>query len=95
MDNFYEWFVGFTHAEGSFYFTKKGNNYYTFIFKIGLHLDDISTLKLIKDKLAFGRVAVEKSKAVCFYSVTKLSDIKSIINIFNSYPLNSTKILNL
>ena len=93
MEKFFEWFVGFTDAEGLFFFTKQGN-YYRFIFKIGLHSDDIATLQWIKDMLGFGKVVVEKFKAVCFYNVTKLEEIKLIINIFDRHPLKSTKLLN-
>ena len=93
MEKFFEWFVGFTDAEGSFLFTKQGN-YYRFIFKISLHLDDIDTLQWIKDMLGFGKVVVEKSKAVCLYNVTKLEEMKLIINIFDRHPLKSTKLLN-
>jgi len=91
--NFYEWFVGFTDGEGSFFFTKQGN-YYRFIFRIGLHIDDLATLQGIKDMLGFGSVEIEKSRPACFYTVTKLKEIQLIINLLDKYPLKSTKLLN-
>ena len=94
MEKFYEWFVGFTDGEGSFLLNKQGKNNYIFIFKINLHIDDISVLQFIRDTLGFGKVVMEISRPVGTFIVTKLEDIQLILNIFYSYPLNSTKLLN-
>jgi len=46
----------------------------------------------IRDSLGLGSVIVKDS--VCIYSVNKREEIKAIIEVFNKYPLNSTKFLN-
>ena len=54
--NFDSWIAGFSDAESSLIIVSKqdskGNiNRYTFMFVIGLHLDDYEALKYIKNKL--------------------------------------------
>ena len=44
--------------------------------------------------LGLGKVVKDKSRAMCYYKVSRLDDIREIIKIFDSYSLNSTKILN-
>lgn len=90
--NFYEWFGGFTDAEGTFYFKKQNNLHYVFIYQITLHVDDVDVLTLIKDTLGLGKITI--SKSVCAYTINKQEEIKEIIKIFTKYPLNSTKRLN-
>jgi hypothetical protein len=52
-------------------------------------LDDVNALNYIKDKLGFGKVySFEKAS---YYNVTKKEDIIKLINIFETYTLNSTK----
>jgi len=100
LDNeFFKWFSGFTDAEGSFLIVAlpKGSHgkwnfpsaRFSFKFSIGLHLDDVNALNYIKDKLGFGKVySFEKAS---YYNVTKKEDIIKLINIFETYTLNSTK----
>ena len=88
---FYEWFSGFTDAEGNFIILPIPKCL-VFKFSIGLHIDDLHVLNHIKDKLGFGIVYVHKR--TCFYTVTKKEDILKIISIFDIYTLNSSKILD-
>lgn len=91
--NFIEWFVGFSDGEGSFGFIKsKSKNTYVFSFRILLHIDDLEVLNYIKDNLGLGKVS-SRGK-ICVLVVSKLSEIKSIIEIFELRPLNTTKHLN-
>lgn len=90
--DFLEWFRGFTDAESSFVVRKVGDKYYLFYLLINLHPDDVNTLIHIKETLAFGDVKVNGRLAVL--RVNKQEDIKLIIEIFNEFPLNTTKHLN-
>lgn len=90
--DFLEWFRGFTDAEGSFVVRKVGDKYYLFSLLINLHPDDVNTLIHIKETLGFGDVKVNGRLAVL--RVNKQEDIKLIIEIFNEFPLNTTKHLN-
>jgi len=93
--NFYEWFSGVTDGEGNFIFRKSSEgNSYIFEFRIAVHIDDIRMLYFIRDTLKLGKVIIDKSRAICYYRISTLKEIQEIINIFNKYSLNSTKILN-
>ena len=65
---------------------------FSFRFSIGLHIDDLNVLNYIKDKLGFGKVY--SSDNTCYFNVTKKEDILKLINIFDTYLLNSTKRFN-
>lgn len=88
---FYNWFSGFTDAEGNFIILTLPIGF-TFKFSIGLHIDDLHVLNYIKDKLGFGSVYAYKTN--CYYNVTKKEDILKIISIFDEYTLNSSKRLD-
>ena len=57
---FYKWFAGLTDAEGSFGIFTQSKVFY-FKFTIGFHIDDLPALKLIKNKLGFGRIYTNKN----------------------------------
>jgi cytochrome c oxidase subunit 3 len=92
---FLEWFSGFTDAEGNFNITLRklnGNNYTSVMltFQIGLHIDDLSLLEYIRDKLNCGHISISGSK--CNYFVNdKTSLIQIILPIFKFIKLNSSK----
>lgn len=88
---FLEWFAGFTDAEGNFMILATPSGF-TFKFSIGLHVDDLSVLNTIRDKLGIGSVYVYKSN--CFFNVTKKEDLLKLIAIFDIYSLNSSKRLD-
>jgi hypothetical protein len=91
IDNSYNWLSGFTDAEGFFYIVYTGQ-ICAFKFQINLHKDDINVLYFIQKLLGFGEVRSFDNYAS--FTVTRLKDIAKIIDIFNRYPLQSTKWLN-
>lgn len=96
-NKFLEWFCGFTDGEGGFFISKitsQGRSAYSFNFRITLHIDDSLCLYNIRDTLGFGKVYEYKDRNNSSFSVSKKEDIKKLITIFDSYPLQSTKLLN-
>lgn len=89
---FIEWFRGFTDAEGCFFIKPIKGVHFGFCFSIGLHVDDIKVLEFIQKKLQMGRVYTQGSMATLL--VQQQKNIKIIIDIFESAPLNSIKQLN-
>ena len=97
MLDFRSWFVGFSDAESNFSIVPKqdinGNvNRFTFVFRIGLHIDDVEALEYIQSKLNIGIVRTYKDE--CRFIVTKREDISKLISLFDSYNLNTTKYLD-
>ena len=89
-EEFIEWLCGFIDSEGNFYIESMNNGRsYRFNFQITLHIDDISTLYLIKIKLGIGEIRDRDTKAVFTIRVQK--DIVKIINILSKNPLNTKK----
>lgn len=90
--DFIEWFRGFTDAEGCFLVANTGNTF-AFRFLIKLHVDDVNSLNFIRNSLGgVGNVTTEGS--VAYYKVTSQKEIKLILEIFDKYPLNSSKHLD-
>lgn len=90
LKNFYEWFSGFTDAEGNFYIVISKSC--AFRFQINLHKDDIDALHYIQKSLGFGEVRSYNNFSS--YTVTKLKDIAQLLEIFSYYPLQGSKWLN-
>ena len=95
--DFDTWFVGFSDAESSFNIVpkqdSKGNiNRFTFMFVIGLHLDDYEALNYIQNKLNIGVVRIAKDE--CKFVVTKKEDISKLIYLFDRHNLNTSKYLD-
>ena len=87
---FIEWLRGFIDSEGNFYIESMNNGRsYRFNFQITLHIDDISTLYLIKRKLGIGEIRDRGTKAV--FTIRAQKDIVKIINILSKNPLNTKK----
>jgi LAGLIDADG endonuclease/Cytochrome b/b6/petB len=92
-ENFMQWFVGFTDAEGTFLINIRNNKEVHFVFKITLHINDISVLYSIKNKLGIGIVSIEgKSCSFRIHSFQTIIDI--LIPIFDKYFLLTHKQLN-
>lgn len=89
--DFYEWFRGFTDAEGCFHISPVDKRF-KFIFAICLHIDDKDVLFYINKRLKIGSVKIKNK--VAEFIVTKKADMVIIFNIFNATPLNTTKYLN-
>ena len=90
-DEFYQWFVGFSDAEGSFGIFSLSDGF-SFNFTIGLHRDDLPVLNHIQNTLGFGSVYAYKDK--CYYRVNKIKDILKLISIFDTFALNTSKYLD-
>ena len=93
--NFIDWLVGFTDAEGNFNISLKGlqDNRYNSLnltYQITLHINDLSVLEHIRNRLNCG--SISKSGNKCNYFV---NDQKSLVNvivpIFNNVELKSSK----
>lgn len=90
--SFIEWFRGFTDAEGCFFIKPTKGVHFGFCFSIGLHVDDIKVLEFIQKKLQMGKIYTQGSMATLL--VQQQKNIKIIIDIFETAPLNSVKQLN-
>ena len=91
LNNFYEWFCGLADAESSFYIKVKPKSV-EFEFKIALHKDDLPVLLFIKEKLGIGKI--DTSLNMASFRVGKLNELIFLLEIFEKFPLNSTKYLN-
>jgi hypothetical protein len=97
-EEFIKWFVGFSDAESNFSIVVNKDKTdkilsITFRFLIELHVDDISALELIKNKLNIGNDIVVYGHS-CKFTVTHPKDINKLIAIFDEYNLNTTKYLD-
>lgn len=88
--NFYEWFSGFTDAEGAFYIVTGKSC--AFRFQINLHKQDVDALHFIQKYLGFGEVRTYNNFSA--FTVTKIKDIAQLLEIFTLYPLQGSKWLN-
>ncbi len=94
-EDFLEWLRGFVDGEGTFVISGgTDSNFYTFIFQIWLHEDDLEILHFIKEALGFGEVLLNKSRNAAYFRVRTQADIQTIIDLFSCRPLNTTKHLN-
>lgn len=91
--DFLFWFSGFTDAEGNFLVTID-RKYVKLRFKISLHIDDIEVLNTIKSNLGFGRVVEEYNRNSCSFIVEDFLSISKLCDIFNHYPLHTSKKLD-
>jgi hypothetical protein len=103
--NFLEWLSGFTDSEGNFSITlrykNKNINYLnseelfsnvSLTFQIGLHINDLKTLEIVKKHLQCGNISISKENNRCNYYVTDIFSLHNIIlPIFNFIKLNSSK----
>ncbi|GAA5137787.1 hypothetical protein GCM10023339_78200 [Alloalcanivorax gelatiniphagus] len=92
LENFYDWFRGFTDAEGCFIITYLIGKFLRFTFEMKLHIDDVKVLNFIKNTLGIGKVYI--SKTSCRFIVSKQQEVNKILESFTNYSLNSSKRLN-
>lgn len=88
--NFIEWFIGFIDGEGNFSIFKDKNNI-RFKFVINLHIDDLKTLNIIKNKLEIGNVNPYPNKYYCSFTVYNSNEIEYLIQILDLFPLKTKK----
>lgn len=97
LSEFYQWFAGFSDGESSFQIHVRYNEEKTkvlgvgFWFTISLHIDDLSVLEFIKNKLEIGNIIVRNTRPVCDFTVTNKEGLYKLISIFDKYNLNTTK----
>ncbi len=94
------WYVtGFVDGEGSFTFSRSGNNIGLY-FAIRLNDQDKELLTSIQR--FFGGIGYlypakahasdkGKTKAACYYRVTRINDLLKIVKHFDDYPLEGLK----
>jgi Cytochrome b subunit of the bc complex len=92
-DDFIQWFVGFTEAEGAYMINTINNKEVHFVFQITLHIDDIGALYTIRDKLGFGVVSIKGN--TCSFRVHSFKVIvENLLPIFDKCSLLTHKQLN-
>lgn len=89
-ESIFEWFRGFTDGEGCFEIVHQNSKFY-FRFTLYLHKDDSPMLNYICNKLKVGKV-FEREHFSTYYVIS--SEVLKIIEIFDKYPLNTSKHLN-
>jgi hypothetical protein len=91
---FYQWLVGFTDGDGSF-FIGPNKNSWTLTYKLGQSTYNLRVLHFIKNQLGKGSIYVEKDGKNSHFRIRDLETInKLIIPIFDKYPLLTSKHFN-
>ena len=95
---FVQWFVGFAEAEGCFKIKPRYRNgkfiSFGFEFEIHLHADDFKLLEYIKERLNLGNVYLNTNRNTSNFVVGSEKELREIIKIFDSFPLNGIKYLD-
>lgn len=92
-EDFLEWFRGLVDGEGCFIITpNKNDKNFTFRFSICMHADNKNMLEYVAQRLKIGKIYLDDH--FVYFNVSKQSEVKIIINIFDQYPLNTSKNLN-
>ena len=94
--NFFEWLVGVTDGDGTFYFAKTKKGVWTFTYKIAQSKYNLRLLYYIKSNLGVGSVSVPNSKDnTAEFRIRKIQHIiQYILPIFDKYPLLTSKHFN-
>ena len=94
--NFYEWLVGITDGDGTFYFNRNKKGVWGFTFKIGQSTYNLRVLYYIKSMLGVGSVSVPNSNDnVAEFRVRDIQlIIQHVLPIFDNYPLLTSKHFN-
>lgn len=98
LDNFYQWFAGFSDGESNFSiipnYAENGDKIlkFNFRFTIGLHIDDKNVLIRIQNLLGVGYIYENNNE--CKFIVSDKQGIIKLISIFDNYNLNTTKYLD-
>ncbi len=89
-EQFYQWLAGFSDAEAMFGIGYKGGNAWAFFYSIELHKDEKPLLEYIQSKLG-GIGTVYITKSTCLLRIIAQNEIVSLIKIFDTENLNTTK----
>lgn len=95
MDNFYQWFLGFSEGECCFKIKPKYRNNKTklhsfyFEFEIHLHLDEKDLLDNICNSLGIGKVYLYEKSSSCSFVVGNEKGIRVLLDIFDKYKINA------
>lgn len=92
-DNFLQWFIGFTDAEGNFLIKIKNKSEAHFVFQMTLHIEDSAVLYYIREQLGVGIVRIRGQ--TCSFRIHAFETILNIlIPIFDKYSLLTHKQLD-
>ena len=100
LDSFYQWFVGFTEAEGCFKVKPKYRDgksivhSFYFEFEIHLHIDEIDLLYFINSILGIGKVYKRESSNSCSFIIGNEKELRLLIDILDRYTFNGIKLLD-
>lgn len=100
LDSFFQWFIGFTEAEGCFKVkpkyrdNKSSVHSFYFEFEIHLHIDEINLLNFINSRLGVGKVYIRETSNSCSYIIGNEKDLRILIDIFDRYTFNGIKLLD-
>lgn len=90
--DFNNWLVGMTDGDGTFHFSRRKKNTWTFTFKISQSSYNLRCLFFIKSNLGVGSIIITKNDSMAIYKVRKQEHlINNIIPIFNKHPLLTHK----
>jgi hypothetical protein len=92
--NFFQWFSGFTDAEGCFSFAYRTpkTTACSFEFCIALHKDDWPLVRAVQTRLNMGNANIRDNKTI--FIISSKDALLEFFNIFDKYPLNTSKQLN-
>ena len=95
-NSFYEWLVGFTEGDGSFFIQRqpinKNRSKWAIGFKIALSSYNYRALAYIKSKLGVGHIGLDKGSNMLQYRVRNRKHLSEhIFPIFDKYPMISAK----
>jgi len=89
--NFNYWLAGVTDGDGCFWFGQNKNKSWDFSFKIAQSSYNSKMLAYIKKNLKIGSITYDKRSDSVQYRIRNTNSLKTIINIFDKYPLLSRK----
>lgn len=92
----YQWIVGVTDGDGTFYFNSTPKGVWTFTFKVGQSSYNLRLLYHIKKIIGVGSVSVPQDREnIAEYCVRNIDHIiQYILPIFDSFPLLTSKYFN-
>jgi hypothetical protein len=88
----YQWLVGVTDGDGTFYFAPTSKGYWTFTFKVSQSNHNLRLLYNIKKIVGVGSVSVTEDITNAEFRISNIQHIIDfILPIFDSFPLLTSK----